>query len=160
MAHHFRWTTQVCSVLRVEWQHWQQWGVRADSRAAPAHSSCLCHQAASALQPAQCHSTPGIPMTGWDFRKWRENATQFGTEKKSIFPIYFTDSEVHCAKSLIYIHLNQCNLVKALKFWDPSDLSTTSDQFFIFSLKYDQYKFNNAWLSNYVRFLDDTLDQE
>lgn len=56
-------------------------------------------------------------------------------------------------------HINQCDLFKALKFWDP-DLSTTSDQFFIFSLKYDQYKVINAWLSKYVRLLDNTLDQE
>lgn len=32
--------------------------------------------------------------------------------------------------------------------------------FFIFSLKYDQYKVIHAWLSNYVRVLDNTLDQE
>lgn len=49
----------------------------------PLYTAHVC--ATSALQPAQCHSTPGIPMIDREFRKWRENATQFGTEKKAFF---------------------------------------------------------------------------
>lgn len=78
--------------------------------------------------------------------------------KKAFFQLLYWQWSILC--KVTDFHINQCNLFKALKFWDTKYLSITSDQFFIFSLKYDQFKINNAWLSNYVRFLDNTLDQE
>lgn len=79
-------------------------------------------------------------------------------KKKAFFKLLSWQWSTLC--NVTDFHINECNFLKALKFWDPNDLSTTSDQFYIFSLKYDQYKVINVWLSKYVRFLDNTLDQE